>query len=156
MQLLNMDNLDFENLIGYNIGKASHMMINAFHRSLQQLGLDITLHQLGMLHFVRCHGESNQQELAEVMNKDKSAILRSVDILERKGYVTRAADTHDRRKNIITVTPKAVEIIETVKPHFLTHVQEMTKDISDSEIQLCIHVMRKIQENARQFIEQSK
>lgn len=156
MQLLIMDNLEFENLIGYNIGKASHLMINAFHRSLQQLGLDITLHQLGMLHFIRCHGESNQQELAEVMSKDKSAILRSVDILERKGYVNRVADTHDRRKNIITVTDKAVEIIETVKPHFMTHIRQMTQDITEDEIALCIKVTRKIQDNARQFIEQSK
>lgn len=156
MQLLIMDNLEFENLIGYNIGKASHLMINAFHRSLQQLGLDITLHQLGMLHFIRCHGESNQQELAEVMSKDKSAILRSVDILERKGYVNRVADANDRRKNILTVTPKAEEMIEAAKPHFLIHMQEMTKNISPEEIELCIKVTRKLQDNARQFIEQSK
>ena len=151
-----MDNLDFENLISYNIGKASHLMINAFHRSLQQLGLDITLHQLGMLHFIRCRGESNQQELAEVMSKDKSAVLRSIDILERKGYVNRAADQNDRRKNIITVTDKAVEIIETVKPHFFDHIQAMTKDISEADIDICIRVTRKMQENARQYIEQSK
>lgn len=151
-----MDKLDFENLIGYNIGKASHLMINAFHRSLQQLGLDITLHQVGMIHFIKCHGESNQQELAEVMDKDKSAILRSIDVLERKGYVKRAADTTDRRKNLITVTSKADEILALVKPHFLKHMELMTKDISEKEIENCINVMRKLQENAKQFIEQSK
>lgn len=151
-----MEKLDFENLIGYNIGKASHMMINAFHRSLQQLGLDVTLHQVGMIHFIRCNGESNQQELAEVMDKDKSAVLRSIDVLERKGYVKRAADAQDRRKNIITITPKAEEILAIVKPHFLTHMALMTKDISEKEIEDCISVMKRLQENAREFIEQSK
>lgn len=131
-------------------------MINAFHRSLQKLGLDITLQQVGMLHFIHCHGESNQQELAEVMDKDKSAILRSIDILERKGYVTREVDSHDRRKNIITISDKAVEILEVVKPHFLTHVELMTKDITEQEVDSCLSVMKKIQENARQFIEQTK
>lgn len=151
-----MDRLDFENLIGYNIGKASHLMINAFHRSLQQLGLDITLPQVGILHFIRCTGDSNQQELAEVMDKDKSAILRSIDVLERKGYVKRTADVTDRRKNIVTVTPKAEEMLERVRPHFFEHMELMTKNISQEEVNACIDVMKRLQENAKQFIEQSK
>ena len=151
-----MANLDFENMIGFNIGKTSHLMINAFHRSIQPLGLDVTLPQLGMLHFIFCHGEITQQELAEATDKDKSAILRGIDIMERKGYVTRVADATDRRKNIIKISDRALEILETVKPHFLQHADEMTANIPQEDMQTCIDVMKKMQENARKYIEQTK
>ena len=148
--------LDFENMIGFNIGKTSHLMINAFHRSIQPLGLDVTLPQLGMLHFIFCHGEISQQELAEATDKDKSAVLRGIDILERKGYVSRIADATDRRKNILRISEKALEILDTVKPHFMEHANIMTHDIPENEINTCMQVLKKMQENARQYIEQTK
>ena len=45
-----------------------------------------------------------QQDIAEIMDKNKSAVLRSIDILEQKGFVKRVIAQGDRRKNIITLT----------------------------------------------------
>jgi len=147
---------EFENSLGYNIGKAGHLTINAFHRRLQPLGLDLTLQQLGMLHYISSCGDSNQQELAEIAEKDKSAVLRSIDILERKGYVNRIADPNDRRKNIIKITPKADDILQQVEPHFLAHMEAMTANIPQELLDECVLTLKKIHENARQYLEQSK
>lgn len=156
VQLLDMSVMDFENLIGFVIGKTSHVMLNAFHRSIQTLNLDVTLPQLGMLHYIYCHDEVTQQELAEITEKDKSSVLRLIDTLERKGYVTRLADANDRRKNIISISGEALEILEKVRPHILKHAALMTQNIPEADVNTCMQVLKQMQDNARQYIEQTK
>ncbi len=50
-----------------------------------------------------------QQEIAQVMGKDKSVVLRYIDVLEKDGLVYRSQDSEDRRKNIIQLTDRGIE-----------------------------------------------
>ena len=50
--------------------------------------------------------------MADMMGKDKSAILRLIDSLEEKDLVRRVADIKDRRKNYLMVTKLGYRVIE--------------------------------------------
>ncbi len=48
----------------------------------------------------------SQVKISEILKKDAAAIKRTLDILERKGYIVREA--HDGRTNVISCTPMAL------------------------------------------------
>jgi DNA-binding MarR family transcriptional regulator len=45
-----------------------------------------------------------QQDLAEILNINKSGLLRTIDILEKKGFLKRLPVENDRRKNHVEIT----------------------------------------------------
>ncbi|MCW3785870.1 MarR family winged helix-turn-helix transcriptional regulator [Plebeiibacterium sediminum] len=73
-----------------------------------------TFDQMVVLLIVRfCQKTSPvQQDIAEIMNKNKSVVLRMIDVLEQDGLLMRSTDPNDRRRNIITLTKKGYEYTE--------------------------------------------
>ena len=47
-------------------------------------------------------------ELSQRMSFDPSTLVRAVDALERKDLARRGTDSHDRRRNPITITEKGI------------------------------------------------
>ncbi|MBI4645154.1 MAG: MarR family transcriptional regulator [Bacteroidia bacterium] len=92
--------------------------------------------------------EAIQQDMADWMNKDKSAILRMTDILEKKEMVKRMSVPGDRRKNIVKLTKKG----EAVLKNFLKIESKITgklkKNISKADYNTMVKVMMQIQKNA--------
>lgn len=52
------------------------------------------------------HGAMSQQQLADLMKKDKNSVTQLVDAIERKGFVVRQQNAQDRRSNTIVLTEK--------------------------------------------------
>ena len=52
-----------------------------------------------------------QKDMAEVLGKDQSSILRIVDSLEKKELIRRVVDKNDRRKNFLMVTKKGDNVL---------------------------------------------
>ncbi|MBK7088581.1 MAG: MarR family transcriptional regulator [Chitinophagaceae bacterium] len=106
-----------------------------------------------MLYFISRHKNREngliQQNIAEVMEKTKSAILRSIDILEEKGLVKRLPVPGDRRKNIIELTNSGKLISEKVHSFFLSYDDTLRKDIAVKDIETCMSVLCKIQEKCK-------
>lgn len=68
--------------------------------------------QFGLLHTIS--KESDEvilKDVAEKMGKDKSAVLRMVDQLEKKDLLRRVVDKNDRRKNLLFITKKGERFI---------------------------------------------
>src|SRR5512138_2747446 len=91
--------------IGMVVGKMMGRMAKVLKRRLTEQDITITLEQLGLLHAISENkAEVAQQDMADLMGKDKSAILRLIDSLEKKRLVVRTNDPQDRRKNVLVVT----------------------------------------------------
>jgi MarR family transcriptional regulator, transcriptional regulator for hemolysin len=78
----------------------------------EQTGIKLTMGQFGLLFAI--HEEKNEvilRNIAEKMGKDKSSILRMIDLLQKKDLVCRVVDENDRRKNKLLVTDKGEQFI---------------------------------------------
>lgn len=69
---------------------------------------------------ILCHsGKSTQNvlysELQEDLSVTKSAISHMFNSLETKGYITREIDRKDRRKVLVTLTPRGEELLVDMK-----------------------------------------
>jgi MarR family transcriptional regulator, transcriptional regulator for hemolysin len=92
-----------------------------------------------------------QQDLANMMGKDKSAILRLIDSLEEKRLVIRVVDSTDRRKNCLHVTELGKEIIQQYIDMEAIISNELTEGISETDIETFYRVIATIRANAEKL-----
>ncbi len=137
--------------LGFMIVHTGKLLLKTINGTFSGITKDITFEQLGVLYYISRNTSKQmiQQDIAVVMDKTKSAILRSLDILEEKGFVKRVSIAGDRRKNVIELTETGKKIIEMMHTRFLGHDCLLQEGISEKDISTCINVLNKIQEKCK-------
>ena len=74
---------------------------------------DITVEQFHVLRFVR-RGPTSMSELASAKNISRPAISQAVDVLVKKGLLTRIPSTTDRRVVELALTKEGNALLDTV------------------------------------------
>ncbi len=113
----------------------------------QQTGYNITPEQFLLMDALWDNGVLSQQQIADIMLKDKNSVVKLIDGLEKKGLVTREPDSQDRRQNLIKVTAAAIEMKEDVTNTAMNAVNLIIKDIPQQELYFFIKVLAKMAEN---------
>jgi DNA-binding MarR family transcriptional regulator len=144
-------NVDVKSL-GMALGTLKGVFPKVIGAQLKRVGITYSFDQMVVLIIVRfCNkAQTVQQDIAEHMGKDKSVILRMIDLLEEDGLLHRTTDVHDRRRNIISLTDKGFEYTN----RFIELEKEVSRDLleglSDSEIasfyKVIMHVEKKSKE----------
>lgn len=92
------------------------------NRAFQEHNIPLNIEQFALLTLIsEMPNEPSQQEIADFLEKDKSAILRAIDVLENKGYLQRTHVPDDRRINKISLTEKGKIVFE--------HAQQFERQI---------------------------
>ena len=136
---------------GMAIGSMMREVVRVLKKRIaEQADIKLTIEQIGLLLVIFMHKEEViQQELACSMGKDKSAILRTIDMIEAKELVKRVSDTTDRRKKYLMITKKGERVIE----QYMKIEEEMTTKIqiglTEEEITIFYKVVDHIKANAK-------
>ena len=121
-------------------------------RASKQTDIKLTMAQFGLLFAISEEKEEViLKDIAEKMGKDKSAILRMIDLLEKKELVRRVVDLNDRRKNYLMVTKKCERLIAEFRDVELELNCELLEGISDADIQTFYKVEDRIKVNSDQL-----
>ena len=144
-----MNNFDrvIDSSIGYLVGRTSRAIIKRLTKKFQDAGFDISYEQWSILvHLYRKDGQT-QQALARTAVKDKAAITRLLNGLEKKNVVLRVPDRNDKRSKLIYLTNKAKEF----KTDLIALVEEMLceaeEGIPEQEMVECRATLNKIFSN---------
>ena len=122
-----------------------------FDENLQE-EIKISSEQLGLLHAISMKEEDViQKDMAEMMGKDKSVILRLIDSLEEKGLVRRVADLKDRRKNYLMVTKLGNRVIAQYTKVFFELMKELEVGLTQDEIDNFHRVTMHIKDAAKKM-----
>ena len=126
-----MNNWDITKSIGYSVMNLARQI----SRNANQQG--------AVLYFIaRSRNEDLiQQDIAEMMDINKSAILRTIDILEKKGFVKRYPVVDDRRKNKIEVTKKGQKVVDDFIEAIKEKDKDLKKNVTDTELAAFFKVM---------------
>ena len=148
-----MDCAELPQTLGFMLVHTGKQLLKTINGKFNEITGDITFEQLGLLYFISRHKNREngliQQNIAEVMEKTKSAILRSIYILEEKGFVKRLPVPKKKKKNIIELTNSGKLISEKVHSFFLSYDDTLRKDIAVKDIETCMSVLCKIQEKCK-------
>jgi DNA-binding MarR family transcriptional regulator len=119
-------------------------------RSTEQMDTKLTIEQIGLLMAIHnSKDEVIQQDMACSMGKDKSAILRTIDLIEAKELIKRVSDTTDRRKKYLMVTKKGEQVIDQFLQIDLVLTSELVHDISEQDLKSFYKVVDLIKLNAK-------
>lgn len=114
---------------------------------LRQVGVPLTPEQFMLIDLLWNQGEMSQQQLADQMQKDKNSVTKLVDAIERKGFVVRQQNVHDRRSNTIILTEKANKLKPGAKEKGISILDQMLEGISEEELRGFLATLHKLNNN---------
>lgn len=114
---------------------------------LRKAQVPLTPEQFMLIDLLWNHGAMSQQQLADLMKKDKNSVTQLVDAIERKGFVVRQQNAQDRRSNTIVLTEKAMELRDEAKQKGISILDEMLDGISEEELHSFLSTLQKLNDN---------
>jgi len=101
---------------------------------------DISVEQFHILRHVR-RGIGSISELAAAKNISRPAISQAVDVLVKKGLLTRIQSSQDRRFVELTLTDTGNNLLDTVFQETREWMQERMSSLTTDELQAIAKVM---------------
>ena len=143
--------MEKQNLSLLELGRMMHEVFRVFKKQFdeqQYEEIKISTEQFGLLHAISTKEEEViQKDMAEMMGKDKSAILRLIDSLEEKELVRRVTDVKDRRKNYLMVTKVGYRVLDQymeIVNELMGKIQQgLTQDEIDTFHKVVHHIKSK-------------
>ena len=129
---------------------AERMMRRAREYSKEQFKkakVDLTIDQWVILKRVSEEIGISQVDIASSTYKDPAAITRILDILVKKGFVTRMPKLDDRRAFEIHLTKKGADLVNRVIPMAQETRQKGLEGLNDQELKVLNRALKKIHDN---------
>ena len=135
--------------LGPMLTRTSRAVGNMLQKMFLKAGHDISADEWAILANLAmiCDGQF-QQQLADRTFKDKAAITRLIDGLEKKRLVKRVQDEKDRRQKKIFLTFKSSKLVTKLLPVAKRAQLKGQKDIEPAKLEIFKSVLRQIFKNA--------
>lgn len=114
---------------------------------LQNNGINITPEQYLVLDILWEKQSLSQQNIADIIQKDKNSVTKIIDSLEKKNFVNRVVDTKDRRINKIELTKEGLALEEITTQVAINFMNDTVKDIDTQDLDKFVDVMHKLNDN---------
>lgn len=141
------------NTIGCKMAYAVKGIMRLMQQRFRDHELNLTIEQYFVLNILDNKEGLILQDLAEMLGRDKSAVLRHIDGLEEHHYVVRRKDREDKRRKILLVTKKGAIILEEAKKLAERVNDELTSHIAADKLQEYKDNIDRIYETALENIE---
>lgn len=114
---------------------------------LQQNGINVTPEQYLVLDILWEKQSLSQQNIADLIQKDKNSVTKIIDSLERKNLVNRVVDQKDRRINKIELTKEGLALEKITTEVAINFMNDTVKDIDNQDLDRFAAVMRRLKDN---------
>jgi DNA-binding MarR family transcriptional regulator len=111
---------------GRLLSTASRLVEHAWIETLERLGL--THAGLVVLHLLQ-DGPLSQTDLARLARVENQTISRTLERLQREGFIHRSADARDRRKHVVVITESGREAWQAAR----TLEGDVMPEVADAE-----------------------
>ncbi len=118
-----------------------------FIDKLQENMINITPEQFLVLDILWEKKSLSQQNIADIIQKDKNSVTKIIDSLEKKHLAKRVMDQKDRRINKIELTEEACALEDKVTKVAIDFMNEAVKGIDNKDLDSFVNVMRQIKNN---------
>lgn len=139
--------VDFEKSIGPWLGMTMKIVDYYIHESMQLQAIDLSKEQMIALKKLHDQDGIPQNELAFLTLRNKSSLTRLLVKMEKKNYIIRKQDKTDKRVNKVYLTDLGRAIFKKTRPLIKEVIDTMEKNISPSEKEQMIQLLKKIQVN---------
>ena len=144
--------MDFQ---AFDENQSLAMLLDKSHRSLginlqrifKVYGFDITVEQWMILLVLWKQNGQPQQDIANIIGKDKGTISPQLDGLEKRDLIMRLQDKNDKRRNVVCLTEKGKELENDLVPLGFANIKIARYGIPEEDLKTCMEVLRKVCKN---------
>lgn len=104
----------------------------------------VSFAQFFLLSHINAKDGMSMTEIAEKMNHTTAAATGLVDRLEKFGYIERAPSEHDRRKVLVKIRPKGVELVALIRKDMMESLSKVILRLSPHEQTMWLQIYEKI------------
>jgi len=136
-----------QNIFGHTLVETGRLIKMYNLKVFAQEGFDITPEQFVILSILDDNSNLHQMQLCELLYKDRSNMARLISVLESKGLIKKLPSVDKRLVNKIQITEKGKKLKDIIVPVIKKSRNKFLNNISDEELNYCIKVFSKIQNN---------
>jgi DNA-binding MarR family transcriptional regulator len=131
--------------LGPMLTRASRAVSNMLQQMFLESGQNLTADEWAILaNLTMLKDGQFQQQLADRTCKDKAAMTRLIDGLEKRGLAKRVPDEKDRRQKRIFLTQKSRDLMQVLFPVAKKAQLKVQQGVTAEELDLFKLVLRKI------------
>ncbi|MFD5827893.1 MarR family winged helix-turn-helix transcriptional regulator [Lentzea sp. NPDC060358] len=108
---------DPHEVLAYLLKHATLKLTASTDAALAPLGIDGK--DFGALRVLAHREPSSQLQVAQTLGIDRTTMVALLDVLERKGIVTRRPDPADRRRNVVELTEQGLRTYDAAQAAYL-------------------------------------
>jgi DNA-binding MarR family transcriptional regulator len=131
---------ELEKSIGFKINQTANKLNNKYNQLLQEY--NIAPEQRATLEIIKYEADVNQTKIANILGKDKTTISRTLNTLEKKGFITKSQK--DKRTNLIVITPKGEDILNNSFTKVNSFRKNLISKLNDDEVSNLILLLEKV------------
>ena len=110
--------------------------------------VDLTIEQYFILNILDHEEGLILQDLADILDRDKSAVLRHLNCLEEKHFVARTTDPDDKRRKVLLVTKSGLEVLNKARTLAQKVNEELVSDLPEEKLEYFEHMVTSLYEKA--------
>jgi DNA-binding MarR family transcriptional regulator len=134
--------------IGLHLDLVLRKIQDAYLRTFEELGVEMTIEQWVILHRIYELGdEASQRDIVRSNFRNRATTSRVIGGLERKGWIAKTRFDGDQKRFKLEFTPKGQEVIDLVLPHALQLRKLAVKNLGPNEFETFLRVLDQIGEN---------
>ena len=119
--------------LGYILGQTKRVYSKKLVAKFKESNVELSLDLFVILFHIELNEEATQQFLADLLQKDKSVVMRQINSLTDKEYVARTGNNQDKRKKNLVLTQKGYEILEVTKSLARSVSEELLSGVGDDD-----------------------
>ncbi|MDP4160297.1 MAG: MarR family transcriptional regulator [Bacillota bacterium] len=85
----------------------------------------------------------NQKELADQLLKEQSALTRTLDRMERDGYIKREVSPNDRRAFLVYLTDAGITLRNQIEPIAIACLEQAVKGFNEEEVNILKNLLNR-------------
>ncbi len=104
-----------------------------YDHDISKLGLNINKTQINIMMLIDENKNSSMSEISQMTGIEKSSFTRSVDCLEKNGFITRNAIENDRRITKLSLTKNGIKATTLIRNDFDKYLESLINGFSEDE-----------------------
>ena len=139
------------NSLGCRMAYAVKGITRMLKKRFSQEGIALTLEQYFILNILDNEEGLILQELADIVDRDKSAVARHIDGLEENHFVLRASDPEDKRRKVLHVTKTGMGELQKAKALDQQVNEEITSHFDPKKVEAVEAMLSRIYEKSSEM-----
>ncbi len=142
-----MKNTKKENYIDFYLRHAWHKVSRMYNQRAKVHGLTMSI---GFILLIVDKEGTPSTQLGPRMGMEPTSLSRTLKTMESKGYIYRKADTNDKRKVFIYLTPEGLSLRKEVREVVRDFNEKLLQSIPNNKLKAFYEVMEIIDENVEE------